>query len=490
VEFVVPETGQKLTARSTGTTDRDEAILKISEWLRDGVPTGKGRRARSLEDTASLETIIRSVRKAPLTPDDALQIMAVLRERELVDFPAIKYNSTSKTGLIDFLMLFWDYDKSPYVREKRAYRHSIGRKYCLISMYSVKKHWIPFFGDKAIGEITRADLKKFSLCVSEKGLSSNSINKIMKAGIVPLRWAFKEGTIPVDPSFGIDNFVGSFKERGVLTPKEATAVFSAKWNNKRVYVGNLLSCLTGMRLGEVLALRLEDIEGCHINLMHSWSVIDALKTTKTRKSRQIPIYPEIKEKLLELADENPYGKDGFIFYGSEKDSPICGRLLLIGLADTCDYIDNNPPGWVINPDEAEGDGYLWEVSCKKDKRGNLLDKWSDPVKINVNAINKEVSIDAVGGYTDRRYRRSLGKPENPIFINRKVRNIVFHSHRHYYAARMTDRMTAEQVSRITGHESKAVFKNYSDHIISENLEQAAEIGTQVFGGILEACKGA
>jgi integrase len=490
VEFVVPETGQKLTARSTGTTDRDEAILKISEWLRGGIPAGRGRRARSLEDTASLETIIRSVRKAPLTPDDALQIMAVLRERELVDFPAIKYNRASETSISDFLTLFWDYENSPYVREKRAYRHSLGKNYCMNSMYNVKKYWAPFFGDKTIGKITRADLKEFSMYVAEKGLSPGSINRIMVTGTIPLRWAFKEGTIPVDPSLGINNFVGGVRERGVLTPIEAAAVFSAKWDNKRVYIGNVLSCLTGMRLGEVLALRLEDIEGYHINLSHSWSIHDSLKTTKTGKTRQVPIYPEIKEKLLELANENPYGKDGFIFYGSKKDSPMNSRLLSVGLNDTCDFVDNNPPGWVIDPDEANGDGYLWEVSSRKDKDGNLLDKWSDPVRVDVGGVNKEAGIDVSGGYTDRRYRKSFGKPENPIFINRKVRNIVFHSHRHYYAARMTDRMTAEQVSRITGHDSMAVFKNYSDHIISENLEQAAEIGTQVFGGILEACKGA
>jgi integrase len=70
------------------------------------------------------------------------------------------------------------------------------------------------------------------------------------------------------------------------------------------------------------------------------------------------------------------------------------------------------------------------------------------------------------------------------------RGIVFHSHRHYYAARMADRMSAEQVSRITGHKSRAVFEEYADHIITENLEAAGAIGAEVFGNILSFRKGA
>jgi integrase len=69
-------------------------------------------------------------------------------------------------------------------------------------------------------------------------------------------------------------------------------------------------------------------------------------------------------------------------------------------------------------------------------------------------------------------------------INYVQRNIVFHSHRHYYAARMVDRMSAEQVRRITGHKSKAVFEDYADHVINENLEQMRAASVDVFGNIL------
>ena len=55
---------------------------------------------------------------------------------------------------------------------------------------------------------------------------------------------------------------------------------------------------------------------------------------------------------------------------------------------------------------------------------------------------------------------------------------------------MADRMTADQVSRITGHKNKAVFEEYADHITEENLEEVSKVGAEVFGNILQFRKGA
>jgi restriction endonuclease Mrr len=49
---------------------------------------------------------------------------------------------------------------------------------------------------------------------------------------------------------------------------------------------------------------------------------------------------------------------------------------------------------------------------------------------------------------------------------------------------MVDRMSAEQVRRITGHKSKAVFEEYADHVINENLEQMRTASADVFGNII------
>ncbi|MDR1931928.1 MAG: hypothetical protein LBQ57_03785 [Spirochaetales bacterium] len=118
VELVDPATGLKLTARSTGTRDRDEAVLKIAEWLKSGVPTGHQRHLRPMEVATGMDAILTAIRKTDLNSDDALRIVAALKERALIDVSTVKHGKGSVL-FNDFLDEFWDYEASPYVREKK-----------------------------------------------------------------------------------------------------------------------------------------------------------------------------------------------------------------------------------------------------------------------------------------------------------------------------------------------------------------------------------
>jgi hypothetical protein len=45
-------------------------------------------------------------------------------------------------------------------------------------------------------------------------------------------------------------------------------------------------------------------------------------------------------------------------------------------------------------------------------------------------------------------------------------------------------MTAEQIQRISGHKSKAVFDAYADHVIDENIVEMGKAGEEIFSKIL------
>jgi len=407
-ELVDSQTGTKLNARSTGTKNRDEALLKIAEWLKSGIPTGRVRKARTLEAAAGIENILKAMRRAELNSDDALRIVQALKDRGLIDVAAVKSGKGSVL-FTEFLEEFWDYEASPYIREKKAHGQSIGKRHCYESMSRFNRYWQPAFQDRRLNSITRQDLKDFSLSLADGGLAPASINKIMAVGTTCLSWAFREGLIPADPTTGLVNFSGEVKKRGVLTPLEVQALFAAQWKDKRAYAASLLACTTGMRSGEVLAVRQMDIGERALNVRHSWSAYDGLKSPKNGEERRVPLLPEVRAKLLELAQDNPYGPEGFIFYGSLADKPVDRNVLLDGL------------------------------------------------------------YDALAG----------------VGIDAAARGIVFHSWRHYFAARMADRMTADQVSRITGHKSRAIFDEYADHITEENLEEVGRVGAEVFGNILQ-----
>ena len=47
--------------------------------------------------------------------------------------------------LIDWLLLMWDYDKSPYVREKKAHRQRISRLRCYDMVTNINHHWKEYF---------------------------------------------------------------------------------------------------------------------------------------------------------------------------------------------------------------------------------------------------------------------------------------------------------------------------------------------------------
>jgi integrase len=131
-------------------------------------------------------------------------------------------------------------------------------------------------------------------------------------------------------------FSGTPEKRGVLTPEEAAKVFKADWKDKRAYAGNLLSLTTGLRAGEVLAIRKSDIEDRILNIRHSYSAMEGLKSPKNGETRRVPLLPEVRAELMELLSKNPHKVDEpYIFYGLLPDKPMDIKILIKGLKDAC-----------------------------------------------------------------------------------------------------------------------------------------------------------
>ena len=78
VEFINPENGEKLSARSTGESDKIKAQVKAELWKVNGIPTGRIKKPRPIEEAAEIETIIKVIRKSDLNADDALRIEYLL----------------------------------------------------------------------------------------------------------------------------------------------------------------------------------------------------------------------------------------------------------------------------------------------------------------------------------------------------------------------------------------------------------------------------
>ncbi len=284
VQFKNPVTREWSSPKSTGTTDRNTALLTVSEWIRDGVPQSRTGTRRKLETIFTAASVLESARSADLTPEEAARIVDILRGRGLVQVAAVQ-KGPGDQDFLAFLAQFWDYDRSEYVAEKLAHGQRIGRRRCYDMTCRLNLNWRPFFVGKTLAEITKTDLKAFSAKIAKKGLKPASINRILDVGTIPLAWAHENELIAANPAEGLRRFSGAGVKRGVLEPDEVSTLFADQWEDERSYVGNLIAATTGLRAGEILALRVEDIGKDRLFVHHAWSIKDGLKNPKTNEER-------------------------------------------------------------------------------------------------------------------------------------------------------------------------------------------------------------
>ena len=424
-QFYNPSIKRYADAKSTGESVRSAAVSVVERWDREGIP--EYTRPRPVIDTLSVDTILQTIRQTDLTSRDAERVVAALKARDLVEY-AVMRGGPGAEGFVQFLQRFWNYDESPYVREKLLHHQRIGRRHCYDQTINVRTYWKPFFGERQVGEIRKADLKDLSFWLErEKGLQSKTINNVLAAGTVALRWAAENEYISTNPAEGFMKFSGASQKRGILTEDEVRGLFASSWPHERAYVGNLLAMSTGLRSGEVLAVQVRDIEEDRLRVRHSWSDQDKLKGTKTGEERAVPLLPEVRTAMVELARKSPHGigPTAFVFWSTERsDRPMDAHPLL------------------------------------EEMKAALV-----RLKLSEEELKEPQKVQEAADYW-------------------KSRHVVFHSWRHYYAARMADRLESRKVMLATGHANEAVFRAYADHGTEEVFREVRTAAAEVFGKLI------
>jgi integrase len=414
---------------STGKRSRNEALMKVNEWLRYGF-TGRDEVKTTVQDRLHFQTILYYLSTMELDEKQKDRLVDVLVDQGIVHENSTLVGEEEKESklLIPFLGEFWDYENSPYVREKHAYGQSIGKRHCYEQTKRLS-HWKKFFDpDTRLADVTKEDLRNFQLALKDKDLAPKTINMILTVGTVPFGWAAEREEIAANPAEGLRKFSGASKKRDILSLDEIQKIFSISWDDERARVGNLLAMTTGLRAGEVIALRNSDIQGDKLMVRHSWSFADGLKAPKNGDERVVPLIPQIKKELLKLLDTSPYGSRGFIFYGTKPDKPMNIDVLSKGLTKA--YITMNLP------------------ASKK---------------------NRSKETEAI--------RKAMVD-----------RGICFHSWRHFYATHLADKIELRTVQLATGHKTSAMAAHYADHAQGTHLEQVSKAVNDVFVEMIKPVK--
>lgn len=321
-ELLLPD-GSRANRKSTGTTNKTEAEKIVMSWVVNGnIPVRTNSKEQNVVTVDKL-SLFNCLRISPLNLEDIKTILRILTERKFIK-SAVLFNSPESQLIENYLCEFWDFEKSPYVKEKLLRGQSIHKDYCDELKSRIKVYWLPRIAGKSVGELTRDDVNSIFDDEKVSKLAGKTINSIVSSLTIPMKYAYLKGLTQNNCYDGIIKCSTKSKKRDVLTLEQALLLFTkAEWENDSAKLANMIAFYTGMRQGEIAALRLEDIGTDRIYIRHLWSKYEGLKETKTNESREIKIPTLLRDDILAQASFNPHneGMKGFVFYGLLPNQP-------------------------------------------------------------------------------------------------------------------------------------------------------------------------
>ena len=188
-------------------------------------------------------------------------------------------------------------------------RMQFSLKYSTVDNYrKILGKWIPnFWSEEELQNLTKADVHNL---IFENMFSATSHQKknLHKALRRIFEMAVEEGAINKNPARGIKVTIPAPKQK-VLTSEEADKLLrEGKLCNHRFYPHWAVALFTGMRNGEIYALRVSDVdlEAGIIHVTKQFTSKDGLHETKTNLSRVVPIADELRPLLKWLISEGGY----------------------------------------------------------------------------------------------------------------------------------------------------------------------------------------
>jgi len=180
----------------------------------------------------------------------------------------------------------------PLVREWLLDLQVLGRSPKTIDWY--RKHIHGYFKESAVrtlDQLTAAGLKGYLAAIQARGLAENTVHGAFQTVKALANWAVREG-YAVDPALlRVRAPRVAVKEMETYTAAQLQTIFQATqagWSILAVQV--LLG--TGMRLGELCALELEDVED------DGEAMFLKIRRGKGAKFRRVPVSHRLRRELL------------------------------------------------------------------------------------------------------------------------------------------------------------------------------------------------
>jgi integrase len=211
----------------------------------------------------------------------------------------------------------------------------------------IQRHLLPTFGGVRIKDITKAEVQRFLGQKRKQGLSGSSVHGMRTALGKVLQAAVDWGYLDQNPARGIR--LGDrtpVQERAYLLPDQLSPLLNSLSEPCRTLV--VIAVLTGLRIGELLALRWKHVDFIHGAIHVRENVYEGhFGSPKTKSSRRdVPMSRPVSEAFLAqrsvLAGKDP---DALIFTCRNRTPLNPKNLLRRVLQPACRKLGLPVIGW-------------------------------------------------------------------------------------------------------------------------------------------------
>lgn len=222
--------------------------------------------------------------------------------------------------LREFAKDFYIPGKCPMLKERERTGKSIAVTSRIQYRRILETNIFPMLGKMPLRQITDSEIKGFEDKLIKKGLTNKYINLVAIILKAVLGQALKEARIERNPFDLVERLKDEESTRKAFTLEQVQRILNGgKWDSEISRLAFKMSCLTGLRIGEIQALRCRILRsGATIEVYENYSPeCKLIKDTKNHKTRYVP-FPESIRAELEMLARGRKDED-FLFSANGKD---------------------------------------------------------------------------------------------------------------------------------------------------------------------------
>jgi integrase len=221
---------------------------------------------------------------------------------------------------------WWDFKTCGYLRW-RTMRKEITESTVALFKSNTDLHITPCFGKMKLDAITASDIETWLAGFKDRKLKNTTANSNLHTFRIMMGEAVRRGILTGNPAAAVQDLPKEDTGIEILKIEEVRKLFGGNggtvWGSSCVYVANKLAAFTGMRIGEILGLRGEDVFDDYIKVCGQYTRY-GFRKTKGKEIREIPITALLRGELQGLIGINGMG---YLFSEDGGNKPVARSML-------------------------------------------------------------------------------------------------------------------------------------------------------------------